>query len=210
ALGNAINIGDANEVWEGMDVFTEGLAQKPTKGKIHFYISNLNPPDVDLTKSSFIANVHDINKCETIQDVIGRSSQDYSPIRHKFAKFSVSLPGFAGRLGSSIGSHSVSAFSGSRTGSCISAGRSPSTLPAVEQGSSSGHWFIGKDKISPVLQKRPIEELNINANFTNLSATGLRFAWGRFLECTAALAQAKEMVEAGSWPADIPPFTEWM
>jgi hypothetical protein len=74
ALGNAINIGDANEVWEGMDVFTEGLAQKPTKGKIHFYVSNLNPPDVDLTKSSFIANVHDINKCETIQDVIGRSS----------------------------------------------------------------------------------------------------------------------------------------
>jgi hypothetical protein len=88
ALGNAINIGDANEVWEGMDVFTEGLAQKPTKGKIHFYISNLNPPDVDLTKSSFIANVHDINKCETIQDVIGRGSRDYSPIRHKFAKFS--------------------------------------------------------------------------------------------------------------------------
>ncbi|KIK00969.1 hypothetical protein K443DRAFT_34012, partial [Laccaria amethystina LaAM-08-1] len=123
---------------------------------------------------------------------------------------SVSLPGFAGRLGSSIGSHSVSALSGSRTGSHISAGRSPSTLPAVEQGSSSGHWFIGKDKISPVLRKRLIEELNINANYTNRSATGLRFAWGRFLECTAALAQAKEMVEAGSWPADIPPFTEWM
>jgi hypothetical protein len=120
------------------------------------------------------------------------------------------LPGFAGRLGSSIGSHSVSALSGSRTGSHISAGRSPSTLPAVEQGSSSGHWFIGKDKISPVLQKRLIEELNINANYTNCSATGLRFAWGRFLECTAALAWAKEMVEAGSWPADIPPFTEWM
>ncbi|KIJ96233.1 hypothetical protein K443DRAFT_10768 [Laccaria amethystina LaAM-08-1] len=111
--------------------------------------------------------------------------------------------------GSSIVSHSVSALSGSCTGSRISAGRSPSTLPAVEQGSSSGHWFIGKE-ISPVLRKRLIEELNINANYTNPSATGLQFAWGRFLECTAALAQAKEMVEAGSWPADIPLFTEWM
>ena len=54
ALGNAINIGDAAEVWEEMDVFREGLAQKQAKGKIHFYISTLNPPDVDITKSSFL------------------------------------------------------------------------------------------------------------------------------------------------------------
>jgi hypothetical protein len=84
ALGNAMNIGDANEVWEEMDIFTKGLAQKPIKGKIHFYISNLNPPDVDITQSSFIANVHDIGKCETIQDVISRGSRDNSPIRRKF------------------------------------------------------------------------------------------------------------------------------
>jgi len=88
AVGNAINIGDAVEVWEEMDVFREGLAQKPVKGKIHFYISNLNPPDIDITKSSFIANVSDISKCETIQDVIGHGSRDYSPIRRKFTKFS--------------------------------------------------------------------------------------------------------------------------
>ena len=88
AVGNAINMGDAVEVWEDMDVFREGLAQKPVKGKIHFYISNLNPPDIDITKSSFITNVSDISKCETIQDVIGRGSRDYSPIRRKFAKFS--------------------------------------------------------------------------------------------------------------------------
>ena len=56
------------EVWEEMDIFREGLAQKPVKGKIHFYNSNLNPPDID------------ISKCETIQDVIGRGSRDYSPI----------------------------------------------------------------------------------------------------------------------------------
>ena len=39
ALGNAINIGDAAEVWEEMDIFREGLGQKQVKGKIHFYIS---------------------------------------------------------------------------------------------------------------------------------------------------------------------------
>jgi hypothetical protein len=126
------------------------------------------------------------------------------------------LPGFAGRLSSSIGSRSVSAHSGScahsgsRASSHMSAGRSSSILPAVEQGSSSGHWFIGKDKIAPALRMRLVEELNINSNYTNRSATDLRFAWGRYLECTAALAQAKEMVEAGSWPSDIPAFTEWL
>ena len=76
ALGNAINIGDAVAVWEEMDVFREGLAQKPVKGKTHCYISNLNPPDIDITKSSFIANVSDISKCKTIQDVIGCGCQD--------------------------------------------------------------------------------------------------------------------------------------
>ena len=40
AVGNAINIGDAVAIWEEMDVFREGLAQKPVKGKIHLYISN--------------------------------------------------------------------------------------------------------------------------------------------------------------------------
>ena len=74
AVGNAINIGNAVEVWEEMDVFREGLAQKPVKGKIHFCISNLNSPDIDIIKSSCIANVSDISKCETIQDVIGRGS----------------------------------------------------------------------------------------------------------------------------------------
>ena len=74
AEGNAINIGGAVEVREGMDVFREGPVQKPVKGKIHFYISNLNPPDIDITKSSFIANVSNISKCEIIQDVIGCGS----------------------------------------------------------------------------------------------------------------------------------------
>jgi len=93
------------------------------------------------------------------------------------------LPGFAGCLGSSLGSHSVSAHSvshahsGSHAGSHRSSGHSSSILPAVEQGSSSGHWFIGKDKIAPALQMHLVEELNINSNYTNHSATGLHFAW---------------------------------
>jgi len=120
------------------------------------------------------------------------------------------LPGFAGCLGSSLGSCSISAHSVSCAGSYRSSGHSSSILPAVEQGSSSGHWFIGKDKIAPALQMRLVEELNINSNYTNHSARGLCFAWAQYLECTAALAQAKEMVEAGSWPSDIPPFTEWL
>ena len=33
AEGNAINIGDAVEVWEDMDVFREGPVQKPVKAK---------------------------------------------------------------------------------------------------------------------------------------------------------------------------------
>ena len=120
----------------------------------------------------------------------------------------MSLPGFTGRLGSSIGSHSVSAHSGSHAGSRITSGGL--SLSTVEQGSSLGHWFIGKNKLSPALKKCLVEELNLNAAYTNCSATGLCFAWGQWLECTAPLARVKEMVEAGSLPSDISAFTEWM
>ena len=107
------------------------------------------------------------------------------------------MAGFTGCLGSSIGSCSVSIY----CGSCItSAGHSSST---VEQGSSLGHCFIGKDKLAPALRKHLVEELNLNAADINCSATGLHFAWECYLECTAALARAKEMVEAGNWPSDI-------
>ena len=114
----------------------------------------------------------------------------------------MSSPGFTGRLGSSIGSHSVSAHSGSHAGSRITSGGL--SLSTVEQGSSLGHWFIGKNKLSPALKKCLVEELNLNAAYTNCSATGLHFAWGHYLECTAALARAKEIVEAGNWQSDIP------
>ena len=62
ALGNVINIGDAVEVWEEMDIFREGLGQKQPKGKFDFYTSNFNPPNVNITRSSFVASVTDISK----------------------------------------------------------------------------------------------------------------------------------------------------
>ena len=60
------------------------------------------------------------------------------------------------------------------------------------------------------MRKCLVQALNLNAAYTNHSATGLCFAWVCYLECTAALARAKEMVEAGNWPSDIPAFAEWM
>jgi hypothetical protein len=37
---------------------------------------------------------------------------------------------------------------------------------------------------------------------------GLRFAWGRYLECTAALEKAKNISAAGNWPIDIPRYCD--
>ena len=64
--------------------------------------------------------------------------------------------------------------------------------------------------ITPALRKSLIQELGINATYTNHSAPGLRFAWGRYQECVAAIAKAREMVTAGNWPADLPPFAEFI
>lgn len=41
----------------------------------------LNPPKIDITQPLFTATIHDINKFQTIQQVIERGSHDYSPIR---------------------------------------------------------------------------------------------------------------------------------
>ena len=64
--------------------------------------------------------------------------------------------------------------------------------------------------ITPASKKCLIQELSINATCTNRSAPGLRFAWGRYQECVAAISKAREMVTAGNWPADLPPFTEFI
>jgi hypothetical protein len=120
------------------------------------------------------------------------------------------LPGFAGRLGSSIDSRSVS---GSRTGSRMPLGRYPVPSAGFQQGSSSEQWYIGKNNISDKLHERLVEELNVNplyADRNNRNKQGLRFAWGRYLECSDAIKRGRAMNEAGTWPADIPPFTEYL
>jgi hypothetical protein len=84
AQGNTFNMADANDVWADINAYSDNLGQKAEKGKIYLYISDLNPPEIDITQPSFTATVHDINKFQTIQEVIQRGSRDYSPIRRKF------------------------------------------------------------------------------------------------------------------------------
>ena len=83
AHGNTFNMGDANAVWEDMDVFSDHPAEKTVHGKIRAYVSDLNPSEINLSQSSFVTKVYDINKCQTIQDIVRRSSEDYSPIHRK-------------------------------------------------------------------------------------------------------------------------------
>ena len=83
AQGNTFNIADASDVWDDINVHTDNMVEKPEKGKIHFYISNLSPAEVDVTQSSFTTTIYDINKCQTIQTLMEHGSRDYSPIRCK-------------------------------------------------------------------------------------------------------------------------------
>jgi hypothetical protein len=87
AQGNTFNMGDVQDVWNDINLYADNVAQKPEKGKVHFYISDRNPSEVIMDQSSFSATIHDINKCQTIQSVIERSSQDYSPIHRKSVIF---------------------------------------------------------------------------------------------------------------------------
>ena len=86
----------------------------------------------------------------------------------------------------------------------------PVPSPSFQQGSSGDQWFIGRNNISHKLRERLVEELNINQLYTDRSKQGLRFAWGRYLECSEAIKRARAMDEAGTWPADIPSFTEYL
>jgi hypothetical protein len=87
AQGNTFNMADASDVWDDINIYTSDQAVKAEKGKIYFYISDLNPPEVDTTHPSFTATIYDINKCQTIQQVIEHGSHDYSPIRCKLFIF---------------------------------------------------------------------------------------------------------------------------
>ena len=76
AAGNTFNIADVGQVFGDSD-------GEPTKGKIYLYISDLNPSVVDISQSSFIVNIYDTAKCQTVQDLVKRGSRDYSPICSK-------------------------------------------------------------------------------------------------------------------------------
>ena len=79
AVGNTLNIADVQQACEDID----DLEGEPSKGKIYLYISDLDPSVVDVSQPSFIANVYDTAKCQTVQDLMMRGSRDYSPIRSK-------------------------------------------------------------------------------------------------------------------------------
>ena len=114
------------------------------------------------------------------------------------------MPGFTGRLGSSD-SHSRS-----RTGSRMPSGHYYETPSAPEPGSSIGPWFVHKNTISPKLRDCLIEELGINSAYTDRTKQGLQVAWARYLECSDAIKRAQKLSDAGNWPTDIPPFTEYL
>ena len=63
AHGNTFNMADAADVWDNINSYADNMVEKLEKGKIHFYISNLSPAEVDITQSSFTTTIHDINKC---------------------------------------------------------------------------------------------------------------------------------------------------
>lgn len=62
--------------------------------------------------------------------------------------------------------------------------------------------------MSSILRDRLVEELGIDVFFTNRSKTGIRFCWGRYLAITKAIEQAQTTFKAGSWPSELPPFSE--
>lgn len=74
---------EAVPIWDNINLYADNPVEKREKGKIHFYISNLSPAEVDVTQSSFTTTIYDIKQCDTIQTLIARGSRDYSPIRRK-------------------------------------------------------------------------------------------------------------------------------
>ena len=87
AQGNTFNMADANDIWNDMNIYADDPLEKPEKGKIHFYISDLNPSEIDMAQPSFTATIHNINKFQSFQNVIAHGSHDYSPIRRKLYIF---------------------------------------------------------------------------------------------------------------------------
>ena len=83
AQGNTFNIADAPDLWDNINLYADNPVEKREHGKIHFYITNLSPAEVDVTQSSFTTTIYDIKQHDTIQTLIAHGSRDYSPIHHK-------------------------------------------------------------------------------------------------------------------------------
>jgi len=62
--------------------------------------------------------------------------------------------------------------------------------------------------MSSTLRDRLVDELGIDVLYTNRGKTGIRFCWGRYLAITKAIEQAQTTFKAGSWPEDLPSFSE--
>jgi hypothetical protein len=72
-----------NDIWDDMNIYANNTLEKPEKGKIHFYISDLNPSEFDMAQPSFTATIHNVKKFQSFQDVIACGSHDYSLIHCK-------------------------------------------------------------------------------------------------------------------------------
>jgi hypothetical protein len=87
ASGNTFNMGDVEAVWDDINKYNDHPDGEPKKGKIHLFISELNPSVIDIDHSAFVATVYDTAKCQTVQDVMKLGSRNYSPIRSKLFVF---------------------------------------------------------------------------------------------------------------------------
>lgn len=83
AQGNTFNMADASDVWEDINLYTDDPVEKPQKGKIHFYISDQSPTEINISQSTFTTTVHDIREYQTFQTLATRCVRDYSPLRRK-------------------------------------------------------------------------------------------------------------------------------
>ena len=71
AQGNTFNIADARD---NINLNADNPGEKREKGKIHFYILNLSPAEVDVAQLSFTTTIYDVKQCDTIQTLIACGS----------------------------------------------------------------------------------------------------------------------------------------
>ncbi|KIM35862.1 hypothetical protein M413DRAFT_32101 [Hebeloma cylindrosporum] len=207
AQGNTFNMADASAVWNDMNNYTDNPVEPPQKGKIHFYISNLNPAEVDTSQSSFTTTIHDISKYQTMQTLIERGARDYSPIhRPAYCIFIRDKNGWnvAGCFEAII-KHPESAEDYIEWTTDENDKKSIHILGTTYDPSASLPGFSGR--LDSSVDSRSVSRSRTGSHRTK---QGLRFAWHRYLECSEAIKCAKSMSDSGVWPTDLPSFTEYL